>query len=63
MADRGDPWDSRASYELDEGRGRRHARLDSTASTVVGAPPLKEGYDTYQYADDQITSRPHSGGY
>lgn len=73
MADRGDPWDSRASYELDEGRGRGHTRQDSTVSTVVGAPPQKggyDGYDTYQsrgtephYTDDQFTGQPHPGGY
>ncbi|KAF8560428.1 hypothetical protein OG21DRAFT_1430246 [Imleria badia] len=71
MADRGDPWDSRASYELDEGRG--HTRQDSLGSTIVGAPPQKEGhdgYDTYpprglepQYIDNQMTTRPHSDGY
>ncbi|KAH0838366.1 hypothetical protein J3R83DRAFT_6646 [Lanmaoa asiatica] len=73
MADRGDPWDSRASYELDEGPGRRHARLDSTASTVIGVPPQKEGYDGYntypshgpepQNTDTQFTGRHHPSGY
>lgn len=70
MADRGDPWDSsRASYELDEGRGRGHTRHDSTVSTIVGAPQQKErydGYDTYQsreYNDNQHTDQPHPGGY
>lgn len=70
MADRGDPWDSRASYELGEGRGRGHTRHD-TASTIVGEPPQKEdhdGYDAYptrgpepRHADFQVTSRPHPG--
>ncbi|KAG9314430.1 hypothetical protein JVU11DRAFT_5227 [Chiua virens] len=30
MADRGDPWDSRPSYEFAGGHGRGHAREDST---------------------------------
>lgn len=47
MADRGDPWDSRASYELDEGHGRGHTRQDSLGSTIVGAPTQKEGHDRY----------------
>ncbi|KAG8219874.1 hypothetical protein J3R82DRAFT_853 [Butyriboletus roseoflavus] len=70
MADRGDPWDSRASYELDEGRGHRHTRLDSTASTVVGAPVQKEGYGGYplrglepQTTDKQFTGQSHPSGY
>lgn len=73
MADRGDPWDSRASHESDEGRGRGHARQESTASTVIGVQPQKEGYDGYdtyrsrgsepQYTDNQLTGRPHPGGY
>ena len=72
MADRGDPWDSRASYGLDEGRGQSHTRADSTASTFVGAPLQKEGYgyDTYpprvpepQNTDKQFTGQPHLGGY
>ena len=73
MADRGDPWDSRASHELEEGHGRGQTRKDSPSSTIDAAPPLKEardGYDTYpsrvsepQYTDNQITSRPHPGGY
>jgi hypothetical protein len=74
MADRGDPWDSRASYELDEGRGRGHTRHDGSTSTIVGAPPAppqKEGdhgYGTYssrspepQHTDNQVTSQPHPG--
>lgn len=47
MADRGDPWDSRASQEFEYG----HSRNASTASTVVSAPPITEannvGYGGY----------------
>lgn len=58
MADRGGPWDSRASYELDEGRDHGHTRQDSSTSTIIGVPPQKvpDGYDTYP-------SRPPPGGY
>ncbi|KAN0100691.1 hypothetical protein V8E55_000675 [Tylopilus felleus] len=58
MADRGGPWNSRASYELDEGRDHGHTRQDSSTSTIIGVPPQKvpDGYDTYP-------SRPPPGGY
>ncbi|KAG0708944.1 hypothetical protein DFH29DRAFT_993797 [Suillus ampliporus] len=42
MADRGDPWDYRASAEYDDGRG--HIRNQSTASTMTNAPLQKESY-------------------
>jgi hypothetical protein len=45
MSDRGDPWDSRASAEYDDGRG--HMRNASTASTVNA--PLQKG----SYANGQ----------
>jgi hypothetical protein len=41
MADRGDPWEYRASAE-EENRG--HMRHESTASTVMNAPLQKEHY-------------------
>lgn len=69
MADRGDPWDSRASYEPDEAHGRGHAREDSQASTIVGVPPQKEGharYDSYpsRGPESEYTDRrPRPGGY
>ncbi|KAF8843993.1 hypothetical protein BDN67DRAFT_1000520 [Paxillus ammoniavirescens] len=44
MADRGDPWDSRASHEFDYGRTHGHSRNESTASTVTGAPIRTEAY-------------------
>ncbi|KAF8140184.1 hypothetical protein EV363DRAFT_1152335 [Boletus edulis] len=69
MADRGGPWDSRASYELDEGRGHGHTKQDSVASTIAGPSPQKEGdlgYDMYssrgtepRYHENQISGRPH----
>ena len=42
MADRGDPWDYRASAEEDNGRG--HLRNESTASNAMNAPLQKENY-------------------
>ncbi|KAI6047567.1 hypothetical protein EDC04DRAFT_2556324 [Pisolithus marmoratus] len=55
MADRGDPWDSRASQEFEYGHGGYgHSRNTSTASTVVSAPPVTEaknvGYGDYPLA-------------
>ncbi|KAI6162258.1 hypothetical protein EDD17DRAFT_1479240 [Pisolithus thermaeus] len=58
MADRGDPWDSRASQEFEYGHGGYgHSRNLSTASTVVSAPPVTEankagygGYNMTHYA-------------
>jgi hypothetical protein len=45
MSDRGDPWDSRASAEYEDGRG--HMRNASTASTMNA--PLQKG----SYANGQ----------
>lgn len=42
MADRGDPWNYRASADEDDGRG--HMRNGSTASTMMNAPLQKESY-------------------
>lgn len=53
MADRGDPWDSRASQEFEYG-DYGHSRNTSTASTVAAAPPVTEakhpGYADYPSA-------------
>ncbi|KAL4071007.1 hypothetical protein J3A83DRAFT_4373180 [Scleroderma citrinum] len=49
MADRGDPWDSRASQDLEYGH-YGHSRNISTASTVAGAPHVTEA-NTFGYGD------------
>lgn len=53
MADRGDPWDSRASQEFEYGH-YGHSRNTSTASTIAAAPPVTEanhpGYGDYPSA-------------
>jgi len=62
MADRGDPWDSRASQEFghdDEHRGYGHSRNTSTASTVAAAPPVTEAHHA-GYGD--YTPYEHPGG-
>ncbi|KAI6153519.1 hypothetical protein BKA82DRAFT_340541 [Pisolithus tinctorius] len=62
MADRGDPWDSRASGEFEYGRGGYgHSRNTSTASTVAGAPPVREASNA-GYGDYTLSSyAPHGG--
>lgn len=53
MADRGDPWDSRASREFEYDQ-YGHSRNTSTASTVEAVPPVAEaknpGYGDYPSA-------------
>ncbi|KAF9240852.1 hypothetical protein BU15DRAFT_87428 [Melanogaster broomeanus] len=66
MADRGDPWDSRASHEFEDGRGYGHKRNESSASTVMGAPIQKESYldgsyPTDSYPPQQLAREPISG--
>ncbi|KAF9229368.1 hypothetical protein BS17DRAFT_688115 [Gyrodon lividus] len=58
MADRGDPWDSRASHELDDGRGYGHSRNDSTASTVIDAPIQEVGYPDGGHGGYPVASYP-----
>jgi hypothetical protein len=57
MADRGDPWDSRASHEFEDGRGYGHTRNQSTVSTVMGAPIQKESYPDGSYPEDSYPSQ------
>ncbi|KAH7931033.1 hypothetical protein BV22DRAFT_1053708 [Leucogyrophana mollusca] len=67
MADRGGPWDSRASPDLDGGAGRGygHSRNESTVSTVMGAPVQKEGYgDNFgRQASTRTTPSPPMNAY